>query len=50
MKTFWLLLTIAAVAWYSLVTIYVAFKGVADIKEMLGNLKKGQADQPEKGE
>lgn len=50
MKTFWLILTITAVAWYSLVTAYVAFKGVADIKEMLGNLKKQKADRTETGE
>lgn len=39
MKTFWFILTILAVLWYSIVTVYVAFKGVGDIKEMLTNLK-----------
>ena len=38
MKYFWLILTIAAVGWYTFVTIYVAFKGVTDIKEMLKRL------------
>lgn len=38
MKFFWFILTIAAVAWYTFVTAYVAFKGVADIREMLQNL------------
>lgn len=50
MRNFWLLLTIAAVAWYSLVTIYVSLKGVTDIKEMLGNLKRQQEERAEKGE
>ncbi|HRH43074.1 MAG TPA: hypothetical protein PKY82_15700 [Pyrinomonadaceae bacterium] len=38
MKTFWFILTIAAVVWYSFVTAYVAFKGVGDIRQMLKNL------------
>lgn len=38
MKYFWLILTIAAVAWYTFVTAYVALKGVTDIKEMLKRL------------
>jgi len=38
MKYFWLILTIAAVAWYTFVTAYVSFKGVTDIKEMLKKL------------
>lgn len=38
MKQFWLILTIAAVVWYTLVTIYVSFKGITDIKEMLKKL------------
>ena len=38
MKYFWLILTLAAVIWYTFVTAYVAFKGVADIKEMLKKL------------
>lgn len=38
MKYFWLVLTIAAVLWYTFVTIYVSYKGVADIKEMLQRL------------
>lgn len=50
MKTFWWVLTITAVGWYTFVTAYVAFKGVADIKEMLRNLsRKGEAP-PEKDE
>lgn len=38
--TFWLCLLIAALAWYSCVTVYVAIKGVSDIKHMLRRLKE----------
>lgn len=38
MKYFWLVLTIAAVGWYTFVTLYVSYKGVADIKGMLKRL------------
>jgi hypothetical protein len=42
--TFWLCLTVAALVWYSCVTVYVAIRGVADIKGMLQRLKeKGDA-------
>ena len=37
-KAFWLILTIACVAWYTIVTVYVAVKGVGDIRQMLRNL------------
>lgn len=40
MKYFWLVLTIAAVGWYIIVTLYVSFKGVTDIKEMLRRLSE----------
>lgn len=36
---FWLLLTAAAVIWYSTITIYVAIKGAKDIRQMLDKLK-----------
>jgi hypothetical protein len=42
MRYFWLILTIAAVLWYTLVTAYVSYKGVADIKEMLRRLSEKQ--------
>jgi hypothetical protein len=42
MRYFWLLLTITAVAWYTFVTAYVAYKGVADIKGMLKRLSEKQ--------
>ena len=35
---FWWLLTLACIVWYSTVTVYVAIKGVADIKGMLARL------------
>jgi hypothetical protein len=38
MKTFWFLVTMACVIWYSTVTVYVAIKGTADIKGMLARL------------
>ena len=40
---FWWLLTIAALAWYILITGYVAVRGVFDIKRMLRALaEKGR--------
>ena len=38
MKHVWLVLTLAAIGWYIFVTAYVAYKGLADIKEMLQRL------------
>jgi hypothetical protein len=35
---FWLLMTAAVVIWYSTVTVYVAIKGVTDIRTMLSHL------------
>jgi hypothetical protein len=35
---FWWLLTAACVVWYSTITVYVAIKGVTDIKSMLRRL------------
>jgi len=35
---FWWTLSMACVAWYSTITIYVAIKGVFDIKGMLARL------------
>jgi hypothetical protein len=37
---FWLLLTAACLLWYSIVTLYVAYKGSIDIKQMLKHLGK----------
>jgi hypothetical protein len=44
MKTFWYILTMSCVAWYTFVTAYVAVKGVGDIKGMLARLAKKQED------
>jgi hypothetical protein len=39
---FWWLVTAAVVVWYSSVTVYVAVRGVLDIKHMLARLGKAQ--------
>ena len=36
---FWWLLTLGAVAWYSITTIYVAIRGFSDIRSMLKRLR-----------
>jgi hypothetical protein len=38
---FWWLLTAACVVWYSTITVYVAIRGVADIRGMLKRLAAG---------
>ena len=38
---FWGLLTLAVLVWYSTITVYVAIRGVVDIKYMLGRLRAG---------
>ena len=35
---FWWLLTLACLAWYSIVTVFVAVRGALDIKDMLRRL------------
>jgi hypothetical protein len=45
---FWLLLTIACVVWYSTITVYVAFKGAIDIKNMLARLEATKKQEAEK--
>jgi hypothetical protein len=37
---FWGILTLTVLVWYSTITVYVAIRGVMDIKQMLRNLKK----------
>jgi hypothetical protein len=49
-KTFWWLLMMACVAWYSIVTIYVAIKGAADIKSMLARLAANRDSENEKNQ
>jgi hypothetical protein len=43
----WWLLTMACVAWYSTITIYVGIKGMADIRQMLGRLAARKQDDHE---
>jgi hypothetical protein len=45
---FWGALTIACVIWYSTITIYVAIKGAADIKNMLARLDSVRERDAEK--
>ena len=35
---FWGAITLACLTWYSTVTIYIAFKGIGDIRSMLRRL------------
>jgi hypothetical protein len=44
---FWWLLTMACVIWYSTITIFVSFKGVKDIKQMLRRLAAKKDDSGE---
>ena len=45
---FWWALTAACVIWYSTITVYVAIKGAADIKNMLARLGAEKAKNAEK--
>lgn len=45
---FWLLLTVACVVWYSVVTVYVSIKGASDIKNMLARLDAIKRQEAEK--
>jgi hypothetical protein len=42
---FWWLLTMTCVAWYLTVTVYVAIKGVTDIKNMLARLAANSREE-----
>ena len=44
-RFFWWLLVWACVIWYSTLTLYVAVKGMDDIKRMLAQLKRGSGPQ-----
>jgi hypothetical protein len=39
---FWWAVTLACLLWYSTITVYVAFKGLTDIKNMLKRLRESQ--------
>jgi hypothetical protein len=43
---FWHLLTWTCVAWYTFLTLYVAWRGLADIRGMLGRLRDGALPPP----
>ena len=43
-QNFWWWLTVAALVWFSTITVYVAFRGAFDIKHMLARLAKLQSD------
>jgi hypothetical protein len=45
MELFWRLLTYACLAWYTLVTLYVAVRGAADIRTMLDDLANRNTPQ-----
>jgi hypothetical protein len=48
-QPFWGLLTLAVLIWYSTITIYVAIRGLVDIRNMLARLRQHRApDGPEK--
>jgi hypothetical protein len=42
---FWGMMTIACLVWYSTITVYVAIKGVGDIRNMLRNLSSSKKNQ-----
>jgi hypothetical protein len=39
---FWWILVVACLIWYSTITVYVAIRGVKDIRGMLERLARGQ--------
>ena len=43
---FWWTLSLACVVWYSTITIYVAIKGVRDIRQMLARLSTTKTQDP----
>jgi len=45
---FWWAMTAACVVWYSTITVYVAFKGIFDIRNMLKRLS-GKPNDPQDG-
>jgi hypothetical protein len=47
---FWGITTLACLIWYSTMTFLVAYRGVIDIRDMLGRLRQGQLDDEEERE
>lgn len=46
---FWGVLTLAVLVWYSTITVYVAIRGVLDIRHMLQRLKNNHAPPDKRG-
>jgi hypothetical protein len=46
---FWALLTAATLVWYSVVTLYVAIRGVRDIRDMTRRLTRSRGDPSGRG-
>jgi hypothetical protein len=46
LETFWWLLLMAVVVWYSTVTVYVAVRGTIDVKQMLEALEEKRSGEP----
>jgi hypothetical protein len=46
-KDFWWVLTVASLAWYSTITVYVAIRGGRDIRHMLTRLERLKDESPE---
>ncbi len=44
LKSIWLVLVAAALVWYSTITVYVAIRGVLDIRDMLARLKRPEGE------
>jgi hypothetical protein len=43
----WGLLTLAVLAWYSTITVYVGVRGIVDIRQMLRKLKENHGEAGE---
>lgn len=48
MVTFWWIVVMSCLVWYSTITVYVSIRGVRDIRSMLGRLQElnAEADEP----
>jgi len=46
LESFWHILTLICVVWYSTITFLVAFKGAGDVKSMLARLGSEEEHQP----
>lgn len=46
LATFWLVLTVACLVWYSTITVYVAVRAVSDIRNMFARLRATRDEPP----